>query len=975
MRMPRLAAWAGFDGLPSPLALLAPDEVVEAHALGDVLPAVARVEAAVRAGATAVGMLAYEAAPAFDPAMVTRPPLPGFPLAWFAVCRPGSATSAVAAPAAWEDVAAQCELAVPPAAAAAAAAVAVAGDRHHQRQQQQQLQPPPPSAAARGSYAATEWRPDVTREAYNAAIAGVKDAIREGNSYQVNYTLRLGARIGGDHGALLTNLLRAQRCGYGAFLDTGRWAVLSASPELFFRWDQATGAIATRPMKGTAPRGLAAEDDEAARAALAASVKNRAENLMIVDLLRNDVGRIARRGTVRVPSLFAVEAYPTVFQMTSTVTAVTPTGRGAGAADAGAAAAAAPAASSSHDGGSCGSGTAPPSPPAQPAEQQPATSLVDVLTALFPCGSITGAPKLSTMRLIAELEAAPRAVYCGAILALTPQPLADGSDGQPHALRVVASVPIRTLLVDKHSPSSSPSGEEDGAGCAAVYGVGGGVTWDSTPDGEYDEVLDKAAVLRVACRAQAAGAPAAVAGSAHGAKPAPSASASPPGAVEPASVGPLTLGDAMRGPEFSLLETLRLDYYPSFAAGGGGGPAAATAGHRYVLLPQHLARLRASARYFGSFAYDEPAVVAALEAHAAQHAPSAPPPARLASPTSASANVRAGADDDSATTAVVAASRRVRLLLHPRTGGVTVESSPLEAPLSVPADLPAAAARAMAGMTGGGDSTLPAQRHLQQQPPPPAQRVVVSPVPVPTRHVFLYHKTTQRGVYEAHASAARRADAAAAAAHGDDEGGGTSCSKHAQGAAAAAAAAAAAPLFDVLLWSARPQAQQALPSTADEPTPSSSVEQQQRMRRVASTPAALGGGSSAAAAAAAAAAATAVASECTIGNVVFELELGDTDGAGGNGDDGADSGNRDGAGAGAAAGVQLVTPPVADGCLPGTLRAALLAAGAVAEAPVPLAAARTARRAWLINSVRGWVPLALDWRQFDAAAEHAGACQ
>ena len=214
----------------------------------------------------------------------------------------------------------------------------------------------------------------------------------------------------------------AQGAGFHALLELDGYTIVSASPELFFR--TAHGVIEARPMKGTRPRGRWPAEDRALAEGLRASEKERAENLMIVDLLRSDIGRIAQTGSVEVPRLLEVERYRTVHQMTSTIRA----------------------------------------------RLRPGTTLTDVLGALFPCGSVTGAPKISTMELIAELEDSPREVYCGAIgLA--------GPDGD-----AAFSVPIRTVWIDH-------------ARGMAEYGVGSGITWDSTVDAEHAELLAKAAVL------------------------------------------------------------------------------------------------------------------------------------------------------------------------------------------------------------------------------------------------------------------------------------------------------------------------------------------------------------------------------------------------------------------------------------------------------------------------------------------------
>jgi para-aminobenzoate synthetase/4-amino-4-deoxychorismate lyase len=256
-------------------------------------------------------------------------------------------------------------------------------------------------------------------------VARVRAHIAAGETYQVNLTDRLRAHVDGDPYALYAGLALAQRAAYSAHLDLGRYVIASASPELFFEW---TGdRLRTRPMKGTAVRGRdSAEDDEQARR-LRASPKERAENLMIVDLLRNDLSQVAVVGSVAVPELFALERYPTVWQLTSEVTA----------------------------------------------RIRPGTGLVDVFRALFPCGSVTGAPKRRTMQVIRDLETGPRGVYCGAIGFVAPP-------GVP--VRARFSVAIRTAVVDR-------------ATGAAVYGAGGGITWDSDPAAERAELLTKTAVL------------------------------------------------------------------------------------------------------------------------------------------------------------------------------------------------------------------------------------------------------------------------------------------------------------------------------------------------------------------------------------------------------------------------------------------------------------------------------------------------
>ncbi len=344
-----------------------PALVVEARALDEIGPALRRIEGLVEGeGLHAVGFLAYEAAPAFDPALETRPA--DGPLLWF-----GLYSGA------------------------------------------EPFELPPPTAPA-----ALDWRPDQSRDEHARAIERIKALIAAGDTYQVNYTMRLRAPFDGDAWALFVQLAHAQPSPYAAFIDTGDLALCSVSPELFFRLEGRV--LSARPMKGTAARGRTLAEDHARANWLRASEKNRAENVMIVDMMRNDIGRVARVGSVCVPELLTVERYPTVWQMTSTVAAETDAG------------------------------------------------LPEILTALFPCASITGAPKARTMQIIRELERAPRRVYTGCIGSYAP------------GRRALFSVAIRTVLVDR-------------AAALAEYGVGGGIVWDSASAEEYEECMLKARVL------------------------------------------------------------------------------------------------------------------------------------------------------------------------------------------------------------------------------------------------------------------------------------------------------------------------------------------------------------------------------------------------------------------------------------------------------------------------------------------------
>ncbi|HEF5787925.1 anthranilate synthase [Burkholderia multivorans] len=282
-------------------------------------------------------------------------------------------------------------------------------------------------------------RKSVTRDAFGAAIAAVHDALRAGDSYQINYTYRLNFDVFGTPLALYRRLRARQPVRYGALiaLPDGAW-VVSCSPELFV--EKHGELLRARPMKGTAPRSADPQQDAASAAFLANDPKNRAENVMIVDLLRNDVSRIARTGTVRVPALFSVEPYASVWQMTSTVEA------------------------GWRDG----------------------TTFADMLRALFPCGSITGAPKHKTMQLIDAIETTPRGLYTGTIGWLDAPREAAAACGD-----FCLSVAIRTLTLDA-PPASAPAADDRRRG---TMGVGAGIVLDSVAADEYAECELKARFL------------------------------------------------------------------------------------------------------------------------------------------------------------------------------------------------------------------------------------------------------------------------------------------------------------------------------------------------------------------------------------------------------------------------------------------------------------------------------------------------
>lgn len=362
--------FATADNIIQPKTFTNPLHIIEVTALNNVPSALRKVLDWTKKGYYAAGYMSYEAGAAFDAAMPTRSDVT-MPYMWFGIFE--------------EPVAA--------------------------------------TITAQQPFSLSAMQPTISEQDYAKHIEAIHNEIYEGNTYQTNYTLRLKGTFSGCAASLYTQLKEAQQANYCAYLETGTHTILSASPELFFQLHN--DVITTRPMKGTIARGLTVEDDKARADWLYHSEKNRAENVMIVDLLRNDVGKIAKTGSVSVDELFTIEPYPTVHQMTSTVRAML-------------------------------------------ADD---TDLYDVFAALFPCGSITGAPKVKTMHVINELEATPRDVYCGAIGYITPQQQA------------IFNVAIRTLVI------------QDGT---ATYGVGGGITWDSTATSEFEEVIAKAQVLKVA---------------------------------------------------------------------------------------------------------------------------------------------------------------------------------------------------------------------------------------------------------------------------------------------------------------------------------------------------------------------------------------------------------------------------------------------------------------------------------------------
>lgn len=351
----------GWFSFSSPCAEFAADT------LPDVNPVLEKVDALVQKGFHCVGFVSYEAAPAFDPAMMVKRACT--PLAWFRCFR----------------------------------------KRDH-------LECIP---AAAGAYKLQRMRSGMNFRVYRAQANEIKRQLEAGSSYQVNLTFPLHYTFAGDPFDFFCQLQHNQEAGFAAYIETGALAVCSASPELFFR---RTGAIIeTRPMKGTARRLPDFQSDLAQKQALVSSVKNAAENVMIVDMIRNDLGKIAYPGSVAVKSLLDVEQYPTVYQCTSTVRARTN------------------------------------------------ASLSDVFRALFPCASVTGAPKIETMKIIRNLELQPRGIYTGSIGFVSPD-------------QCTFNVAIRTMVISKSTGKAS-------------YHVGSGVVWDSDPQSEYTECMDKAKTL------------------------------------------------------------------------------------------------------------------------------------------------------------------------------------------------------------------------------------------------------------------------------------------------------------------------------------------------------------------------------------------------------------------------------------------------------------------------------------------------
>lgn len=318
------------------LSFTDPSRIVRADLVDGVRSALAEIERLTRdEGLHAVGFVAYEAGLAFG--IPAAPPDVALPLVWFALFEPGNV----------------------------------------------HLAPPP---AATGEYSLGPMAPSVDRPGFEAAFQRIKAHLADGDTYQVNFTFKMKGGFQGDSWTLFADLVEAQRGSYSAFIRTAEWSVCSASPELFFAIKGLS--VRARPMKGTAVRGRTLAEDRAQCDTLRESAKQQAENVMIVDMVRNDLGRIAVPGSIEVPELFTVERYPNVWQMTSSVT---------------------------------GRSAAP---------------LADIFAAVHPSASVTGAPKIRTARILESLERGPRGVYTGAIGHVPP-------DGDASF-----NVAIRTAVVD-----------------------------------------------------------------------------------------------------------------------------------------------------------------------------------------------------------------------------------------------------------------------------------------------------------------------------------------------------------------------------------------------------------------------------------------------------------------------------------------------------------------------------------------------
>jgi len=360
-------------GIYKPLQFSNPIKILTAQTTNEIMPCMMALQQAVEKGFYAAGYISYEAAPAFDKELQVKTGNT-MPLLWF-----GIFNEPIHQPLNYKDL------------------------------------------NNEDTYS-KEWKPSVAVKEYNKHFMYIQNSIKRNKTNQVNYTIPFESSFSGDSLSLYKQLEYTQSANYTAYLDIGDFSIISASPELFFH--RKGRSITTKPMKGTIDRGLTYQEDIKQAKKLRYSRKDQIENSQIVDLMCNELEKIAVADTINVPKQYTIEKYPTLYQMTSTITA----------------------------------------------QLQDHIDLIDIFRALFPCGSITGIPKINTMGIITEIETTPREVYCGAIGYVTPKKEA------------IFNVPIRTVLVNKKNQ-------------IARYGVGGAITSSSKKENEYKEILIKTGLL------------------------------------------------------------------------------------------------------------------------------------------------------------------------------------------------------------------------------------------------------------------------------------------------------------------------------------------------------------------------------------------------------------------------------------------------------------------------------------------------
>lgn len=358
-----------FENNIKPVAFRNPIKIITTHTLDEVDNCFTEIQQLSNEGYYVAGFVSYEAAPAFNPCLRVKQKS-HMPLLWFGVF-------------------------------------------------EKEFRPDTNKTA---KYQAGQWEPNITFDSYSNQISKIHEYIEEGKTEQVNYTLKMKSAFQGDSLAFAENLINAQAADYTAYIDTGRYQIASASPELFFQFRDRV--LTTKPMAGTAPRGKTYEEDLAQAKWLKNSKKNQQENNIIAKAMKEELETIASKGQVQITNQHSIEKYPTVYQMTTTLTS----------------------------------------------ELSQDIGLFDIFKAIFPCSSITGLPKKETMDIIFEVEQEARDVYCGAIGYITPNKEA------------IFNVPIRTAVIDSEKNE-------------AMYGVGGGITMESTAEDEYEEVLTKTAIL------------------------------------------------------------------------------------------------------------------------------------------------------------------------------------------------------------------------------------------------------------------------------------------------------------------------------------------------------------------------------------------------------------------------------------------------------------------------------------------------